>query len=155
MRITALLVVLLACAPAFAQESETLPAEKKADAKLDDKTLQGTWMVTKTSGFTATPKDELKDMKIIVKGDRLTACYGDKMAMAKIKLDATSTPRKLDVTVTDGPADVRGKTFECIYLLEGEVWHIAFRKPGEKRPGEFITRNREDLHEVWLKKAEK
>jgi hypothetical protein len=31
----------------------------------------------------------------------------------------------------------------------------AFRKPGEKRPSEFITRNRENLYEVWLKKAEK
>ncbi len=150
-----MLVVLFACAPAFAQNPATVPNEKKTDARLDDKALQGTWMVSKTSGFTATPKDELKDMKVIVKGSKLTACYGDKMAMATLKLDATSTPRKMDVTVTDGPADVRGKTFECIYLLEGDVWHIAFRLPGEKRPGEFITRNKDDLHEVWLKKAEK
>ncbi len=155
MRITAMLVVVLACAPAFAQNPATVPNEKKTDARLDDKALQGTWKVTKTSGFTATPPDELKDMKITVKGTDLTAHYGDKTAKATFKLDATTTPRQIDVTVTDGPADVKGKTFACIYLLEGDVWHIAFRNPGEKRPSEFLTRNKEDLHEVWLKKAGK
>ncbi len=156
MKIAALLVALSACGLALAaQQPNTVPNEKKADAKMDDAVLQGTWAVIKTGGFTATPPQELKDLKVVVKGDRLTAHYGDKTAKATFRLNAISTPRHMDVTVTEGPDDVKGKTFECIYLLEGLVWHIAFRKPGEKRPSEFITRNTDELHEVWLKKAEK
>jgi uncharacterized protein (TIGR03067 family) len=155
MRIPALFVIVFACGLAFAENPQTVPAEKNTAADADTATLQGTWKVTKTSGFEAKSKDELKDLKLTVKDKRLTAHYGDKTAEATFKLDAIATPRRMDVTVTDGPADVKGKTFECIYLLEGDVWHVAFRKPGEKRPSEFITRNREDLYEVWLKKAEK
>ncbi len=157
MRIAALLVVLSACGAAFAQAQppNTVTNERKIDNKKDDAALQGTWTVTKTSGFKATPPQELKDLRLTIKGDRMTAHYGRKSAEATFKLDSTTTPRHIDITITDGPEDVKGKTFECIYLLEGNVLHIAFRKPGEKRPSEFITRNTEDLHEVWLKKAEK
>ncbi len=149
MRTIAACVVLFVCGLALAGD--------KKDPKWSDLDhLQGTWTVSDTKGFGKdAPADELKDLKLVVKDHEMTVHYGDRKMKATFTLKETTVPQQMDVKVTEGPDDVKGKTFPCIYLLEGKVFKVAFRDPGEKRPSEFITRNRTDMHEVWFKKAPK
>jgi uncharacterized protein (TIGR03067 family) len=142
-------VVVFACGLAFAGDNK-----KSKWSDLDH--MQGTWAVSSTQGFSKdTSPDELKNLKLVVKGNELTVSFGDQKVRGTFTLKETTTPQQMDVKVTEGPNDVKGKTFPCIYLLEGNVLKVAFRDPGEKRPSEFITRDRKDMHEVWFKKAPK
>jgi uncharacterized protein (TIGR03067 family) len=146
MRLLAACVVLSAFGLALA-------ADKKDSKWSDLDHMQGTWVVSDTKGFKDTPPAEVKDLKLVIKDHEMTARYGDKTVKATFTLKETTTPQQMDVKVVEGPDEVKGKTFPCIYLLEGKVLKIAFRDPGEKRPTEFITRNRTDMHEVWFKQA--
>lgn len=149
MRTLAVFVILSACGLAFA-------ADKKDPKWSDLDHVQGAWAVSNTLGFTKdTPADQLKDLKLVIKGHEMTVSYGDKKLTGTFTMKGTTTPQQMDVKVTKGPDDVKGKTFPCIYLLEGNVLKIAFRDPGDKRPSEFITRNRTDMHEVWFKRVTK
>jgi len=118
--------------------------------------LQGTWTVTDTFGFTKdTPADDLKDMRVVVKDRQMTAQFGQRSGKARFTLDDTATPHQMDITIDDGPDNVKGKTLNCIYSLEGNVFKVSFRNAGEKRPSDFNTRNQADVHEVWFKKSTK
>ncbi len=147
MRLLAACVVLSAC-------GLVLAADKKDSKWSDLDHMQGAWVATDTKGFSKdTPSDELKDLKLVVKDHEMTVHYGDKSAKATFTLRETTTPQQMDVKVIDGPAEVKGKSFPCIYLLEGNVLKVTFRDPGQKRPSEFITGEGTDMHEVWFKKA--
>jgi uncharacterized protein (TIGR03067 family) len=147
MRTFAACVVLSACGLALA-------ADKKDPKWSDLDHLQGARVVSDVKGFDKdTPPDELNDLKLVIKGHELTAYYGGRSAEGHFTLAETTTPQRMDVTITRGSPDVTGKTFHCIYLLEGPVFKVAFRDPGDKRPGEFITRDRTDLQEVWFTRA--
>lgn len=50
-------------------------------------------------------------------------------------LDAATKPKSMTVTGTDGPN--KGKTFPCIYELEGDTLRICYDLSGAKRPTEF------------------
>jgi len=122
----------------------------------DQDRLQGNWVVSDTIGFSKdTVAAELKDMTVTVKDRQMTARYGQRNARARFTLVETTTPHQLDVTIEDGPDDVKGKTFNCIYSLEGNVFKVAFSDAGEKRPSDFNLRNRTDVHELWFKKSAK
>lgn len=149
MRLVPLLVVLSVCGLALAEE-------KKTAASNDASELQGTWKMTDSRGFKAdTSADELNNLRLVIKDHDLTACYGDKVVKASFMVNSTAVPAQIDVTITDGPAEVKGKTFQGIYLVEGKVLHVEFRKPGQPRPSDISTRNTKDLYELWFKKAEK
>ena len=50
-------------------------------------------------------------------------------------LDATTKPKSITVTGTEGPNN--GKTFPAIYELEGDTLRICYDLSGAKRPTEF------------------
>ena len=121
------LMLLLLPALVVAGGREKLNAQEK-------KLLQGTWAATETVGFDkAKSGEDLRELRLVIKGDRLSAHYGDKTAEATFRVDASRSPFRLDVTVTKGPKDVQGKTFEGIYVVEGDVLRVAFRDPGKGR----------------------
>lgn len=54
-------------------------------------------------------------------------------------VDASKSPRTLDLTITKGPEDV-GKRQLGIYQLDEGTLKVAFARPGaEKRPEAFLT----------------
>ena len=104
------------------------------------KELEGKYAVThmEKAGKVA-EKKETDAVKITIGGDEITIRVTDsdgekKEHRAKLKVDATKTPRAIDILPTDG--DSKGKTFPGIYKVEkGEVT-MAFTEKGD-RPKDF------------------
>jgi uncharacterized protein (TIGR03067 family) len=120
---------------------------------VDQKNLEGTWAVTSTQGFNDTvPKDQLQTLRLNFHENHITATYGNKEAEATFKLHPNQSPRQIDVTITKGPDEVMGKTFEGIYLLDGAALRIADRMPGESRPSEFNTEGKTGIFQVFCRK---
>jgi uncharacterized protein (TIGR03067 family) len=107
-----------------------------ADAKDDQKNLQGKWTVV--SGVidgNEIPKDQIKGY-VKYLGEKYTWSAGDGQSGAgTFKLDPTKKPRALDAVPSDGP--IKGQTVEEIYEIDGDTLKICFAMPGNKRPTEF------------------
>lgn len=111
-----------------------------AEAKQKDaEALQGTWQLTagEANGQALTDKD-LKDGKLVLKGDRYTVTLaGKKTAAGTQKLDPKKEPKTIDIVDASGPD--KGKTSLGIYELKGDEFRIVFASPGKARPTKFAT----------------
>ena len=120
------------------------------------KELEGKYNVTHMEkGGKVADKKETELVKISIGGDEMTIHVttkdGEKQEhKAKIKVDATKSPRTIDILPTEG--DSKGKTFPGIYKIEkGEVT-MAFNEEGD-RPKEFKPEGKAML--IKMKKNEK
>jgi uncharacterized protein (TIGR03067 family) len=148
MRRLILPVVLLGLVAVVAADSP----EKQLD-RGDMKLLQGSWALQSVAGASETSgKDDYKDLRLTIKGNQIEAVYHGKTARATYRLDATQSPRKIDVTLTEGPEKLRGKTFEGIYLIEGPVFRVAFREPGKERPMNYPTGDQKGTYGLLFRK---
>jgi uncharacterized protein (TIGR03067 family) len=118
-----------------------------ADAK-DDKTkdldkLKGTW-TAKTLEYNGENMlgGNIKELKVVVEGDTLTVKGEDeevkKYGKAKLKLDPTTTPKVIDVTISSG--DEKGTTFEGIYEVSKDQWKLCLKPFGKERPAKFESK---------------
>ncbi len=139
-----MLVLVVALLPLAAENPK-----QKLD-QTDDQLLQGTWVVTNWLGFAKeSTKEDLKGLHLVIKGNRIHAEYGEKKtAEATFKLNAARTHRQIDVTLTEGPEVVKGKTFLGIYLVEGPVLRVAFSDPGQDRPMDFGSPGKTKVHQI-------
>jgi len=107
-----------------------------ADAKDDQKKLQGKWMVT--SGVidgNEIPKDQIKG-DVTYSGDKYTWTFGEAdSGGGAFKIDPSKKPKAMDSVPSDGP--VKGQTVEQIYEIDGDTLKVCFAMPGNKRPTEF------------------
>jgi uncharacterized protein (TIGR03067 family) len=127
------------------------PAQKAEHA--DHEHLQGTWRAVSAHDFgREVSQEELRSLRLTIRGDTIHATYGNKTADATFKLNPTSTPQQIDVTLTQGPEEAKGKTFHGIYLLEGDTLKIAYRNPGEPRPKELVTEGQSDVRKVFFRR---
>jgi uncharacterized protein (TIGR03067 family) len=132
-----------------------VPADvsQRESAKTDKDYLQGTWTVESFRGFVdKSVQEDFQHLRLTVRGDEISARYGDKTARATYKLNPAGKPSKIDVTLLEGPEQVRGKIFHGIYLLEGDALRIAYRDPGKPRPEDFVIRDEGDIHQVFFKR---
>jgi uncharacterized protein (TIGR03067 family) len=94
---------------------------REAAAKEDMERLQGSWLFV--SG--------IREANMLIDGDRFTVTFknGD-LYRGTYALDPTTTPKMMDMTVSEGPEKHRGMTSLIIYELDGDrlVWCPA--KPG-------------------------
>jgi uncharacterized protein (TIGR03067 family) len=110
--------------------ADAAPPENKAEKK-DEELVQGTWLVESvTLGGEAQPKEIFMDMKITVKGDKMTIKLGENAQEATFKLDAGKKPKHIDATFGD-------RKGEGIYELDGDIWRICHGEFGDKRPTEM------------------
>ena len=93
------------------------------------KAIQGTW---------ATSESDSLDAKWVFKDETMTATVNGMEYAGKIKVDDAAKPHPtLDIELTEGPEDAKGKSAKAIYKLEGEKLVIAVGHPGRDRPKDF------------------
>jgi uncharacterized protein (TIGR03067 family) len=141
-------VCLLVCLVAFSPLAGQPNQPKK---ELDP--FQGTWLIEELEYNGADFKNKVK-ISFVIKGD-VMSIEGDgavKKDYAKMtfKLDSSTTPKCLDLKVTDGgQLDV---TMEGIYELKGDELRLCLKVFGQDRPTEFKSAEGSSIALLKLKR---
>jgi uncharacterized protein (TIGR03067 family) len=111
-------------------------ASRAGSPRSDRDRLQGSWVVVSGEAKgKAAPEDALKDLRLVIEGDKITSRTGDgKTLELTYKLDPAKKPRAIDLTNPE-----RKETVQGIYQLAGETLKLALGAPGESRPAAFVT----------------
>jgi uncharacterized protein (TIGR03067 family) len=116
-------------------------AQGDVQRKSDDRQLlQGTWSA-RSIEFHERPVlgDPIQDVQLVVKGDKIVLKGEgpglEKYAEFTLKLDATRTPKTIDIAVTMG--EEKGAVLPGIYELKGDEWRMCVAVFGKDRPKEF------------------
>jgi uncharacterized protein (TIGR03067 family) len=123
--------------------------------KKDLDKLQGTWQ-TVSGEFNGDKLDEelCKVLKFVCKGDKFEvqgpADILNQYAKGAFKLDATTTPKTLDVTI--GGGDKKGDVIESIYELDGDNLKVCGKLVGKERPADFTTKTGSNMVSLVLKR---
>jgi uncharacterized protein (TIGR03067 family) len=112
----------------------------KETASKDLKKLQGAW---KSASLVYNGKDLSAEGKgnfrLVFKGDRATVEGNDAIkkeyARVTFKLDPTTTPPCVDITVTGGVQ--KDAVIEGIYKLKGDEFTVCAKILGKERPAKF------------------
>ena len=117
---------LLATAAAFAPRCAVADDSAASPAL---KALEGTWTTSETDSL---------DAKWIFKGDVVEVSVNGMEYKGKVKIDDKAKPHAtLDVAVTEGPDESKGKTGKGIFKLDGEKLVLSVSQPGHDRPKDF------------------
>ncbi len=106
----------------------------------DSEALRGTWKLSAwhTDGKQLSD-DHLVGGKLVLDGDRYTVTLaGQGTSSGTQKLDAAKEPKTIDITGDGDPKP--GETCLGIYVLDGDVFRVAFAPPGKPRPTTFTTK---------------
>ena len=113
------------------------PAAIAADLP-DAKAIEGSWTPIKGElGGQPMPDAVMKTISLKLADGKYEAMGGGHPDYGTYSLDAATRPKGMTVTGTDGPN--KGKTFPCIYELNGDTLRICYDLSGTKRPSEFKT----------------
>ncbi len=117
--------------------------DASAARKKDREQLQGTWTAT-TIEYNGDKVlgDLVKELTVVVDGDSLSvkseAEEVGKYGKANLKLDPTTTPKTVDISITRG--DEKGTTFEAIYELAKDEWKLCLKPFSKERPAKFESK---------------
>ena len=93
------------------------------------KALEGTWATSETDNL---------DAKWVFKGDLVEVSVNGMEYKGKVKADDKAKPHAtLDIALTEGPEESKGKTGKGIYKLDGEKLVVSVSQPGHDRPKDF------------------
>jgi len=110
----------LAQAPVVADETPAAAAIKG---------LEGTWVTSESDSL---------DAKWTFKGEKIEVSVNGMDYAGTIKADDKAKPHPtLDIDLTEGPEDAKGKMAKAVYKLDGEKLVIAVSVPGHDRPKDF------------------
>jgi uncharacterized protein (TIGR03067 family) len=130
-------------------------ADDAADKK-DKEKLQGTW--TAVSGEKEGKEDpEAKEHALVFEGDKFSVKRGDKVVVrGTFKINAAKSPKTMNMEISEGPNDVKDKTAQAIYALDGDelTWCVAEPGSGE-RPEKLATKEGVKHMLVKLKREKK
>jgi uncharacterized protein (TIGR03067 family) len=117
----------------------------------DGDRFQGTWRVT----FALIGKDEatagqLKQMRVIVDGDKFTLVNGDKESVVHFELDPTARPNRC-IEFYKG-AEKKEKLWHGIYVFEGKDLKVCWGPAGSARPKRFGGNEANENRYVELRK---
>lgn len=100
--------------------------------------LQGTWRVSALEVDGQKMSAEmLAGSNIVIQGDRFTSNGMGFVYEGRIEIDASATPRRLDMKFDGGPE--KGNTNPGIYELTGDAWKICLATRGSLRPATFAA----------------
>ncbi len=112
-------------------------APREDASKQDLQELQGTWtLASGEDDGKPLPEALLKDSHLTFDRDQHTAKVGDKTYRGTHKLDASTKPKAIDITDTEGP--FKDKTVRGIYELEGDEFRICYAVDGKDRPKQLL-----------------
>lgn len=114
------------------------PASQES-AQADAAKLQGVWAIVSVE-IEGKPlaMEKLKEARLTVSGKRYSFRLAETRLELTYKLDASATPRAVDLQVTEGPD--KGKVYRGIYAFEGDRYTICRTTlPGKDRPTTFAT----------------
>ncbi len=93
------------------------------------KAIQGTWVTSENDSLEA---------KWAFKGETVQVSVNGQDYTGKIKADDAAKPHStLDIAISEGPEESKGKTGKAIYKLNGEKLLITVSIPGRDRPKDF------------------
>ncbi len=107
------------------------------DEKQDTAPFQGRWKFTAivVSGESVAPV-HFSTGEVTVTGDeRILRDGGEVRGRAKYKVDATKSPKQIDISVSEGP--FKGRTLKGVYEFKGDELTINVTIEGEDRPTDF------------------
>jgi uncharacterized protein (TIGR03067 family) len=113
----------------------------------DLKKMAGTWEAKRylADGKMWSAK-ELATMKLIIKGSgENELILGKEKLFGTYKLDESASPKRIDITLTQGPD--KGKKKLGIYDLKGDTLRFCVGPIGGERPKEFIGK---PMPGVWM-----
>lgn len=106
------------------------------DTSADAKAMQGSWKPAKAElAGLPMPEAVLKTISLKLDNGKYEVLVGDKPDRGTYTMDATTKPKSLTITGTEGPN--QGKTLPCIYELKGDTLRVCYDLSGAKRPTEF------------------
>jgi uncharacterized protein (TIGR03067 family) len=129
-------LVLLAAGLSAAAE----PPAAKPPAATDRDKLQGTWKVSaEVEDGRESPAARCGKVRLVFAADKLLLKEGDEVQEAAFTLDATRTPRVIELVPAAGPH--KGKKLSGIYALEGDTLRVCLpTEPGKEAPADFGCR---------------
>jgi uncharacterized protein (TIGR03067 family) len=83
------------------------------------------------------PESMLANARIVVKGGRFATSGMGAEYEGTLKLDATTTPRRVDMLFDAGPE--KGNANLGIYELKGDEWKLCLATRGQMRPSHFVS----------------
>ncbi len=124
----------------------TFDGTNKADPPSTDlDKLRGTWLTVslqsdgKVVVDEKAPPKEGPVTKLAYDGTKWMVIVGDKtVATGTIKIDATKTPKEIDVM--DKSGERNAQTRLGIYEVDGDTYRYCLASPGQPRPTEFASK---------------
>ena len=112
------------------------PAAAEDDSEKDLKSMAGDWVpVLMQLNGKKQPDKVAKSIKLTIAGDKYNTVAGDEKDEGTLKVDASKTPREMDITPSVGPN--KGKLLPCIYELKGNELKVCYGLNGTERPADF------------------
>ncbi len=113
-------------------------ADADDKVKKEQEQLQGDWRVVGLEvNDQKAPEEEAKKLRLVIKGDELTAHFEaeNRTEKGKIKIDPGTKPKIMDFTYLEG--DRKDMKLEGIYELDKDDLKICMNLMGQSRPTEF------------------
>jgi uncharacterized protein (TIGR03067 family) len=119
----------------------------QAPVQDDAKAVQGTWVPVKAElAGQAMPDAVLKTIVLKLDQGKYEVSVGGKIDKGTCTQDPTTKPKRLSIRGTDGPN--AGKTFLCIYEIDGDTFRVCYDLTGMKHPDDFATAKSTSLYLV-------
>jgi uncharacterized protein (TIGR03067 family) len=122
------------------QRVKTVATAKPGDTEevnaKEYRAFEGTWRtVSIQADGKDLPAEAFKSSRLICKGCDFTTITDDGTSRGTFLVDATKSPKTMDITITEGGA--KGVTFRGIYELKGDTYKLCGSPKGKERPTEF------------------
>jgi uncharacterized protein (TIGR03067 family) len=125
-------------------------------ASRDRQALQGTWQSVKEEMRGGPAPGDPRDHQMIFSGDAFRLIEGDKVLIrGTFKVDASKTPRVMEMTITEGAGPDPEAASHGIYEISGDELKWCAAEPGtDGRPQKFDTKGTANVF-IQLKRQSK
>ena len=138
-------------ATVFAAGAVLADDEKKPDMT---KKMIGTWQLTKgVIAGNPLPEEAVKKLKLELTDGKYKLIGAESPDEGSWKLHLEKKPYGMDIKGTDGPN--KGKTFLCIFELDGDDLKVCYDLAGKKRPEKFESKSKTLQFLAEYKRAKK
>ena len=112
------------------------PLLAEDESEKDLKKMAGNWAaVSMQLNGKKHPEATIKAIRLTIAGDKYNTVVGDEKDEGTLKIDATKTPKEMDITPSQG--ENKGKVILCIYELKGNELKVSYAFNGTPRATDF------------------